>query len=195
MPQKVKKCSRKSKKNLFKKFLSWLTSASESRNWSDFPDTVTIKEIYFYKAYSFIGLLVAKDLEFYGIRNWRTIARAYSEIIFSLSPKYRLITDYTWLLKRVKKKIPIHSARDVYSQFVNFYELYLEGAIFYNGPKRVAELDVYHDYGIDLKLWGITKSRVMRILKKYNLKLKDLESEDVPEYVKTWVKTGLIKRH
>jgi len=193
MPQKVKKGSRKSKKNLFEKILSRFSSGSSNR--SEFPHTIRIKEIYFYKAYSFIGLLVAKDLEFYGIKNWSTIAHAYSEIIFSLSPKYRLITDYTWLLKPIKKKIPIHSARDVYSQIVNFYELDIEGAIFYNGPKRVAEINVYPDDGIDLKLWGITKDRVMRILKKYNLKLKDLESEDVPEHVKTWVKRGLIKKH
>ena len=150
-----RKCFRNVKKTFFHKILSWF-KGKRLPSLSRF-----VKEINGYITREYTGLYIPARTGDFEIRNWSKIARAYSELISSLSPNF-----WQSLNTLEPEKMQIQKAEDIY------YIVKSARCEFYRDNELLAKVYFYHDLGIELKLYGVSKSKITATLKKYDLKVK-----------------------
>jgi len=176
--EKINISSKNSKKKIVSVF-SWFALKGRKR----IRLTRMLREIKGYTTNKFIGLYIPTDLGPIEIRNWTTILRAYSELIYSVSPEYYFKKEFK-CFRTYRKKIFVYNVNDIYNTI-----LFREGPVninesFFKGSKLVARIETYPDFGVNLRLYGTTLAKITRILKKYGLKPK---WGPVPEVVKNWL--------
>jgi hypothetical protein len=155
MSRRIKKRSQRTRKTFFHRILSWFKRKRLP------PLSRVVKEIDGYVTREYIGLYIPASTGDFEIRNWSRIARAYSELISSLSPNF-----WQSLNTLEPEKMQIQKAEDIY------YIVKSARCEFYRDNKLVAKVYFYHDLGIELKLYGVSKAKIAATLKKDDLKVK-----------------------